>query len=91
MVEGTRFVEDAKLNLEQILAVSQDMDQLVQRISTATVSQVETSQRISRLMQAMAEIAERTSGSSVEVSDSLRQTVEVAKELQQSVETFRVS
>jgi twitching motility protein PilJ len=90
VVEGTHFVEDAKLNLERIVAVSQEMDHLVQRISSATVSQVETSQQISRLMQAMAQIAERTSDSSVEVSDSLRQTVEVARELQQSVETFRV-
>ncbi len=90
VVEGTRFVENAKQSLEQIVAVSHQIDQLVQSISIATVSQVETSHTITNLMQDIAQIAERTSDSSVEVSNSLRETVDIAQELQQSVGTFKV-
>ena len=91
VVEGTRYVENAKQSLEQIVAVSHQIDHLVQSISIATVSQVETSHTITNLMQDIAQIAERTSDSSVEVSNSLRETVEIAQELQQSVGTFKVN
>mgnify|MGYP002780649627 CR=1 FL=1 len=91
VVEGTHFVEQAKHSLEEIIAVSHQIDHLVQSISEATVSQVETSQQITHLMKDIAQIAERTSGSSIEVSDSLRETVAVARELQDSVGTFKVN
>ncbi|MBE9010535.1 GAF domain-containing protein [Pseudanabaenaceae cyanobacterium LEGE 13415] len=91
VVEGTKFVENAKQSLEQIVAVSHQIDQLVQSISVATVSQVETSHTITNLMQDIAEIAERTSNSSIEVSNSLRQTVDIAQDLQHSVGTFKVN
>jgi len=91
VVAGTRSVEDAKQSLNQILVVSQQIDQLVQSISDATVSQVQTSQSISHLMEEVALASGRTSKSSNQVSDALRQTVAIAKELQTSVETFKVS
>lgn len=90
VVDGTRFVEHAKHSLEEIIAVSHQIDQLVQSISTATVSQVETSHRITHLIKDVSTIAERTSDSSLGVSDSLRQTVEIAKALQESVGMFKV-
>ncbi|HEY9761201.1 MAG TPA: methyl-accepting chemotaxis protein [Trichocoleus sp.] len=88
VVEGTHYVEDAKRNLSQILEVSRQIDELVQSISEATVSQVETSQSVSRLMQDIAQVSERTSNSSRQISGALRETVEVARELQASVGTF---
>ncbi|MBD2022067.1 GAF domain-containing protein [Leptolyngbya sp. FACHB-36] len=91
VVEGTRLVEDAKLSLQEILTVFHQIDQLVQFISDATVSQVETSQTITTLMEDIAVEAGRTSNSSRQVSEALNQTVEVAKELQASVETFKVN
>jgi twitching motility protein PilJ len=91
VVKGTRLVENAKQSLEQILTVSRQIDQLVRSISDATVSQVETSQAVTILMQDIVEVAGRTSDSSLQVSQSLRQTVEVAKELQDSVGTFKVN
>jgi methyl-accepting chemotaxis protein PixJ len=90
VVEGTRLVEDAKQSLGQILEVSHQIDHLVQSISNATVSQVQTSQAVKELMQEIARVSKRTSVSSRQVSGSLRQTVEVAKELQASVGTFKV-
>lgn len=90
VVEGTRLVDNAKQSLEQILEVSRRIDELVRSISEATVTQVQTSDAVSQLMQEIAAAAGRTSTSSLEVSQSLRQTVSVAKELQESVGAFKV-
>ncbi len=88
--DGTRRVVDAKQNLEQIFEVSRQIDQLVQSISSATVSQAHTSQLVTDLMQEIARTSRRTSDSSDKVSNSLRQTVEVAQELQMSVGRFKI-
>ncbi|MCV3212150.1 methyl-accepting chemotaxis protein [Plectonema radiosum NIES-515] len=90
VVEGTRIVEDAKSSLSQILDVSRQIDSLVQSISTATTSQVETSQTVSQLMREIAKVSERTSYSSRQVSESLQQTAVISQELQETVETFKV-
>jgi methyl-accepting chemotaxis protein PixJ len=90
VVEGTRIVEDAKHSLSQILDVSRQIDSLVQSISTATTSQVETSQTVSQLMREIAKVSERTSYSSRQVSESLQQTAVISQELQETVETFKV-
>lgn len=90
VVEGTHLVEDAKQSLNQILEVSRQIDQLVQSISTATVSQAETSQAITELMKDIARISESTSNSTLQVASSLQETVGIAEELQASVGTFKV-
>jgi methyl-accepting chemotaxis protein PixJ len=90
VVEGTHLVEDTKQNLEQIVAVSLEIDRLLQSISAATVSQAQTSQIVTNLMQEIAYASERTSSASQKVSDSLCGTVEIARQLQSSVETFKV-
>ncbi|AVH70801.1 methyl-accepting chemotaxis protein [Nostoc sp. 'Lobaria pulmonaria (5183) cyanobiont'] len=91
VVEGTRIVEEAKQSLSQILDVSCQIDSLVQSISTATASQVETSQSVSQLMKDIAAISQRTSDSSHQVSQSLQQTVDISQQLQETVEAFKVS
>lgn len=90
VVEGTHLVANAKKSLEQIMTVSSEIDQLVQSISSATVSQASTSQSMTHLMQEVAQISERTSEFSRQISSSLQQTVEVARQLQGSVDTFKV-
>ncbi len=90
VVEGTHRVEDAKKSLTQIVEVSRQIDVLVQSISDATVSQVLTSASVSKLMKEVAQVSERTSDSSRQVSDALRQTVEIAQGLQDSVGAFEV-
>ena len=90
VVEGTHRVEDAKQSLTKILEVSYQIDQLVQSISEMTVSQVQTSEGVSRLMKQIAQVSEETSHSSRQVSGALRQTVEIAQELQASVGAFKV-
>ncbi|MEM9218903.1 MAG: methyl-accepting chemotaxis protein [Cyanobacteria bacterium P01_F01_bin.150] len=90
VVEGTQLVEEAKQSLNQIMTVSRQIDELVGSISAATVSQVNTSESVSNLMQQIAEVSEQTSQSSMNVSNSLQETVAIAQRLQESVDTFTV-
>jgi len=90
VVEGTHLVEEAKQSLSQILDVSRQIDALVQSISTATVSQAQTSQAVTELMKEIAKVSERTSNSTRLVSGALQETVGIARELQASVGTFKV-
>ncbi|MBW4573709.1 MAG: GAF domain-containing protein [Aphanothece sp. CMT-3BRIN-NPC111] len=90
VVDGTRLVEETKQSLGQIVAVSQQIDELVRSISDATVSQSQTSQIVMNLMNEIAKVSEQTSHSSHQVSGSLQQTVEVARQLQESVDVFKV-
>ncbi|GAB4523985.1 MAG: hypothetical protein Tsb0014_02080 [Pleurocapsa sp.] len=90
VVEGTRLVEDTKKSLEQILGVSHHIDRLLQDISQATVSQAQTSETVTQLMELIASVSEKTSNASQEVSLSLEETVAIAKKLQSSVDTFKI-
>ena len=91
VVEGTHIVEDAKSSLNQILEVSRQIDALVQSISNATASQLETSSTVSELMKQIAASSQRTSSSSRQVSQSLQQTVAISEQLQSTVGTFKVN
>jgi methyl-accepting chemotaxis protein PixJ len=90
VVEGTRLVEQAKRSLTEILEVSQEIDQLVDSISKATVSQSETSKMVGNLMTDIAKTSEKTADSARQVSSSLQETVNLAQQLQESVGTFKV-
>ncbi|MGJ5676298.1 MAG: GAF domain-containing protein [Nostochopsis sp.] len=91
VMEGTRLVQNTKQNLNQILDVCRQIDQLVQSISVATISQVQTSTEVSALMEELAKISDMTSNSSRQTSTLLKQTMEISQQLQQRVRTFKVS
>jgi len=91
VVEGTRLVEVTKENLEQIVQVSQHIDELVQSISQATISQSRTSNTVNTLMHDIAKVSEGMSATSKHISESLQDTVAAAQELQTSVNIFKVS
>ncbi|MUG96702.1 GAF domain-containing protein [Scytonema sp. UIC 10036] len=91
VIEGTRLVQNTKQSLNHILDVCRQIDRLVSSISTATVSQVQTSKEVSSLMQEIAKVSQMTSNSSRQVSSSLQKTVEISQQLQASVRTFKVS
>jgi methyl-accepting chemotaxis protein len=90
VIEGANFVEDSKLSLGRILEESHQIYQLVQSISSATVSQAQTAQAVTNLMKEIATASEGTSEYSRQISNSLERTVEVAQQLQVSVGTFKV-
>ncbi len=91
VVAGTYSVEHAKQSLEELLTAFRQIDQTVQSISAAALSQVATSESITMAMERVALVTGRTSQSSLKVSDSLRQTVDVAKQLEASVGMFKVT
>ncbi|HEY9669989.1 MAG TPA: GAF domain-containing protein [Waterburya sp.] len=91
VVEGTHFVEETKDSLGEILQVTRQIDELLQSISGATVSQVQTSQAVTGLMKDMVVVSEQTAKSSHQISDYLQRTVAVAQELQSSVGVFKVN
>jgi twitching motility protein PilJ len=90
VVDSSRSVISAKESLEQIFEVSHQIDELVRSISNTTVSQAQTSQAVTDLMQQIARTSQHTSDSSRKVSGSLRKTVEVAEQLQMSVGRFKI-
>lgn len=90
VVTGTQLVEEAKKNLEEIVTVSQAIDELVQSISQTTVSQTRTSTTVNTLMKDIAKVSEGMSDTSRQISESLEGTVAVAQKLQASVDAFTV-
>ncbi|MDM7327562.1 MAG: methyl-accepting chemotaxis protein [Thermosynechococcus sp. Uc] len=91
VVEGTRLVEEAKDNLQKIVAESQRIDDLVGSISEATISQTRTSEVIGVLMREVAKVWTELSGTVNQISESLQATAHAAQQLQESVNVFKVS
>lgn len=89
VVEGSRLVDEVRGSLEQIVNVSQQIDVLVERISTNTISQAETSQTVAALMGQVTLLSRRTSKMSEDVCDAILQTVGVAHQLSESVAVFK--
>ena len=90
VVEGTRLVQNTKDKLDKIASVSQQIDLLLQSISRATISQAQTSQTVTQLMEDVAAVSQKTSNASLDVSQSLENTVKIARQLEASVDTFTV-
>ncbi|MDJ0844512.1 methyl-accepting chemotaxis protein [Crocosphaera sp.] len=91
VVEGTHLAESTKESLQGIVAVSRHIDELLQSISQTTVSQADTSKSVTQLMEQVAQVSQKTSYSSIEVSHSLQKTAQIANQLQESVDTFKLS
>jgi twitching motility protein PilJ len=90
VIEGTQRAEQAKNSLEDIIQVSEQIKQLVGSITKATSEQTETSRYVGQVMQSVELTAQETSQEAQRVSDSLRSLVGVARDLQSSVERFKV-
>jgi twitching motility protein PilJ len=90
VIEGTQRAEQAKHSLNDIIEVSDQIKKLVGSITKATSEQTETSRYVAQVMQSVELTAQETSQEAQRVSDSLRNLVGVARDLQSSVERFKV-
>jgi len=90
VIDGMRRAEQAAQALTDIITVSEQIDNLVRSITEDTIRQTETSRTVSHVMQTVELTAQETSEESRRVSDSLQSLVAVARNLQESVERFRV-
>ncbi|MTJ53473.1 GAF domain-containing protein [Anabaena sp. UHCC 0253] len=88
VVASSHSIENAKLSLQQIVEISQQMDHLVQSIFIATTSQVQTSQTVSQTIKDISHISARSSDNSRQISQSLQKAVDISQELKETVDTF---
>jgi methyl-accepting chemotaxis protein PixJ len=91
VVAGTRLVDETRQSLNQINAASTKINELVDAIATAAVKQSQDSEQVNQTMTQIAEISNRTSIETTKVSESFRELLLVAKDLQDSVSKFKVS
>ena len=91
VITGTKLVDETRLNLNKITAVSTQINTLVEAIASAAVAQAQTSESVTQTMTDMAAIAGKNSNSATLVSASFKELLAVATELQASVGKFKVS
>ncbi|AFZ03019.1 GAF domain-containing protein [Calothrix sp. PCC 6303] len=91
LTQGTRSIEETKVNLTEILNFCHQIDTLASSMSLATVSQVKLSQEVKHNLTEAVKIAELTKVQSEHVSDSFKKAVDISEQLRGSMEDFKVS
>jgi methyl-accepting chemotaxis protein PixJ len=90
VVAGSVSVAQTKTTLAEIVELSQQIDTILQSISTVTFSQAENSHIVQTYMQEIATLSSQTTGASQQMSKAISQTVTIARELQSSIGKFKV-
>ncbi|ACK71192.1 methyl-accepting chemotaxis sensory transducer with GAF sensor [Gloeothece citriformis PCC 7424] len=90
VVMGTKLVDETRKSLNQITAVSIQINELVEAITQAALEQSTTSESVTQMMAQVAVISDKTSLEATQVSDSFKQLLQVAQTLQESVKAFKV-
>ncbi|MDJ0897942.1 MAG: methyl-accepting chemotaxis protein [Xenococcus sp. MO_188.B8] len=91
VVAGTKLVDETRSSLNHIAQVSSQIDELVITIAQATVEQSKDSEIVSQTMAQVAAVSEKTATEALQVSDSFKELLTVAQELQASVSKFKVN
>ena len=91
VVEGSSLVEETRKNLNQITAVTIQVNLLVETIAEAAFEQSENSEEVKVKMTEVADIAGKTNSSVNQLSESFEQLQNLANELQANVSKFKVS
>ncbi len=90
VVQGTDLVNETRKSLTEIVAATEQISQLLQGITQATVEQTQQSQQLTEAMNDVASIANRTSEDSARISGSFQELLATSEELQASVSRFKV-
>ncbi|MBT9317498.1 methyl-accepting chemotaxis protein [Leptothoe spongobia] len=90
VVDSSQRVKATQQQLEQVLAKSEKINQLMQDISASTINQTMVSKAVTELMQKATQTSEQQSQSSTQVAQAIQETAQVAQKLQASVEQFKV-
>jgi methyl-accepting chemotaxis protein PixJ len=91
VIEGTKLVEETRQSLNQITAATVQINELVEVIAAAAFEQSENSEEVSEKMSDVARVTEKTTISVTKLSDSFRELLEVAHQLESNVSRFKVS
>ncbi len=91
VVSGTQLVEEARSSLNEITEVSTQINQLVAEISAMAKAQAVDSETVNQTIQDVAAIAQRTANSATQVSDSFKELLKTAQDLEDNVGRFKIS
>ena len=90
VVQGTKLSDEAGTALSGIGTVSQELADLIMRISRTTESQADSAGSVAQSIQRILLVTEQTSEGTQQTAGSILQLSELARELKNSVSRFRV-
>ncbi len=90
VVEGTNLVSDTRQNLNAIVSATAEISQLIERITAATQKQMAQSVTVTKSMQDVAEIADKTFAESQEIATVFQDLSGMAQELLTTASRFKV-
>lgn len=90
VVDSSQRVKTTQQQLEQVLAKSEQINQLMQDISASTLNQTLVSKAVTQLIQKATQASEQRSQTSTQVAKAIKDTAQVAQDLQASAEQFKV-
>ncbi|MEH1973212.1 MAG: GAF domain-containing protein [Nostoc sp.] len=91
VVEGTNLVSDTRQNLNAIVSATAEISQLIERITAATQKQMAQSVTVTKSMQDVAEIANKTFAESQEIASVFQDLSGMAQELLTAAGKFKVN
>lgn len=91
VVGGTNLVNDTRQQLNEIVAATAKISQLVQGITQATLAQTQQSHLVTQAMTDVATLANKNSAQSNQISTSFQELMVTAQQLQTSVGQFKVN
>jgi methyl-accepting chemotaxis protein PixJ len=90
VVQGTNLVNETRQSLSEIVVATSQISELVQAISQAAGNQNKQSYKLTEAMADVAAIANLTSGSAAQISESCQQLLTTSQVLETSVSRFKV-
>ncbi|MCC5666224.1 GAF domain-containing protein [Nostoc sp. CHAB 5784] len=90
VVEGTNLVNDTRQNLNAIVYATAEISQLIEQITAATQKQMTQSVTVTKSMQDVAEIANKTFAESQEIATVFQDLSGMAQELLTTASKFKV-
>ncbi|BAQ60694.1 phytochrome-like photoreceptor protein [Geminocystis sp. NIES-3708] len=91
VIEGSKLVEETRQSLNQIAAATIQINELVEAIAAAAFEQSENSENVKLKMGDVARVAQKTTLSVTQLSDSFVELQQVARTLESNVSQFKVS
>jgi methyl-accepting chemotaxis protein PixJ len=89
-IAGNNLVNETRQSLNAIVEATAEISQLVEGITQATQLQTQQSQSVTQTMTQVANIANKTTHDSTQLSASFQELLKMAQELQTSVGKFKV-
>jgi methyl-accepting chemotaxis protein PixJ len=90
VVQGTNLVNETRQSLSEIVVATSQISELVKAISKSAGTQTKQSQKLTEVMTDVAMIANLTSDSALQISESCQQLITTSQVLETSVSRFKV-